>query len=183
MSGRAGTGRAAGVLSLADPPAPELSRRRSGATPRSRNVHAELVRRAGTRERRSVSGPSGSRPAIPARLSRRRTRHAMPRRRTGLRRHDGAHLGRQRRRIVEQPQRREMIAPAGVVAPALACSDQDAVFRTHGALRHLDVDGVMMQRDFAAHSDSGDVGSQIVVFRRKAEILRQRAATAARAAV
>ena len=114
-------------------------------------VHGEMSGRAGNGKSRrgalSQTPPAQTRSGQTLTLD---ARHAAPAPswtspgEDGLRRHHGAHLGRQRRRIVEQPQRREMIAPAGVVAPAFACAEQDAVFRTHGALRHLDVNGVMM---------------------------------------
>jgi len=45
---------------------------------------------------------------------------------------DGPHPPSQRRNVIKQRQRREVIAPAGVVAPPFACAD------LCGAIRYVD---------------------------------------------
>jgi hypothetical protein len=66
---------------------------------------------------------------------------------------DRPHPPGQRRNVVKQRQRREVIAPAGVVAPPFACADEDAAVVAGRRLADLDVDVIVMQGDFAADGD------------------------------
>ena len=65
---------------------------------------------------------------------------------------DRPHPPGQRRNVVKQRQRREVIAPAGVVAPACACTYQYPAVVAGRRLADLNVDALMVQRDFAADS-------------------------------
>ena len=54
-----------------------------------------------------------------------------------------------------------MIAFAGVVLAALATADEDAAVMARAGLQNLDVNAIMVQGNFAGHSNSGAIITQI----------------------
>ena len=70
---------------------------------------------------------------------------------------------------VQQVERGEIVAPAGVVAPPLARAEQDAGIGAHGRLARLHIEPIGMHRDLAADGDAAFVGAQIVFVGFKAE--------------
>src|SRR3546814_5730027 len=84
-------------------------------------------------------------------------------------RHHGPDSGRQCRDVVEHGQRREVVAPTGIVAPAFAGADEDAGVRAGRRLADLHVDVLMVKGDLAGHGDAALVRAQIERCAGKAE--------------
>src|SRR3546814_14663786 len=75
-------------------------------------------------------------------------------------RHHGPDSGRQCRDVVEHGQRREVVAPAGIVAPGFAGADEDAGVRAGRRWADLPVDVIMVKGDVAGPGDAHLVGTQ-----------------------
>ena len=84
----------------------------------------------------------------------------------GSRAHHGAHADAQRVDIVEEPQGREVVGAARVIAAPLTGADQDAVVAAKRGLAHLDIDGVVVERDLAGDGDAALIGTEVVAVRR-----------------
>src|SRR4051794_13737036 len=72
-------------------------------------------------------------------------------------------------RPVQQVERSEIVASAGVVAPPLARAEQDTGIGAHRRLACLHIEVLGMQRDFAGNGDAAFVAAQIVFAGIKAE--------------
>ena len=88
---------------------------------------------------------------------------------------------------VQQVERGEIVAPAGVVAPPLARAEQDAGIGARGRLARLHVKAIGMHCDLAADGDAALVGAQIVFVgfeaERFGELQQLRAGMAVKAAL
>jgi len=65
----------------------------------------------------------------------------------------GADDGSERRNVVKQIERNEMVWPATIVPAAFASADQNAVPGRQAELADLNVDALMVERDFPRDGD------------------------------